>query len=108
MLYYKHDLDQGIVQFRAAIAANPGFALAHVNLAKSLATKGQYAEAESEFRSAIVLAPEMAAAHLGLGLLLATSAGKVSLEARAEMNEGLRLDPTLKAAIPAEYISQLN
>ena len=108
MLYYKHDLDQGIVQFRAAIAANPGFALAHVNLAKSLATKGQYAEAESEFRSAIVLAPEMAAAHLGLGLLLATSAGKVSSEARAEMNEGLRLDPTLKAAIPAEYVSQLN
>lgn len=108
MLYYRHDVDQAIAQFRAAINSNPGLALAHVNLAKSLATRGQYVEAESEFRNAIVLAPGMAAAHVGLGLLLATSKGKVTSEARAEMNEGLRLDPTLKAAIPTQFATQLN
>jgi tetratricopeptide (TPR) repeat protein len=108
MLYYRHDLDQAIAQFQGAIDANPGFALAHVNLGKSLATKGQFPEAESEFRSAIVLAPDMAVAHLGLGLLLAVSTGNVSSEARAEMNEGLRLDPTLKTAIPAQFAAQLN
>jgi tetratricopeptide (TPR) repeat protein len=108
LLYYKHDRDHAIEQFRAAIAAKPGFALAHVNLAKTLASEQQFAEAETEFRQAIVLAPENAAAHVGLGLLLATRAGKVSAKAKAELREGLRLDGALKAAIPSQFAAQLN
>jgi tetratricopeptide (TPR) repeat protein len=108
MLYYKHDQNHAIEQFRAAIAAKPGFVLAHVNLAKALASEHQFGEAEVEFRQAIALAPEIAAAHIGLGLLLATRAGKVSAEAKVEMNEGLRLDPTLRSAIPEQYAAQLN
>jgi len=108
LLYYKQDRDHAIEQFRAAIAAKPGFALAHVNLAKTLASEQQFGEAESEFRQALLLAPEIAAAHVGLGLLLATRAGKVSAEAKAELNEGLRLDGALKTAIPRQFAAQLN
>ena len=108
LLYYKQDREHAVEQFRAAIAAKPGFALAHVNLAKTLASEQQFAEAESEFRQALVLAPENAAAHVGLGLLLATRAGKVSGEAKAELNEGLRLDSALKTAVPPQFAAQLN
>jgi tetratricopeptide (TPR) repeat protein len=108
LLYYKQDRDHAIEQFRAAIAAKPGFALAHLNLAKTLASEQQFGEAESEFRQAIALAPEIAAAHVGLGLLLATRAGKVSAEAKAELDEGLRLDRSLKATIPREFATQLD
>jgi tetratricopeptide (TPR) repeat protein len=108
LLYYKHDADHAIEQFRAAIASNPGFTLAHLNLGKAMATKGQFADAELEFQQTIALAPEMAAAHVALGLSLAASTGKLSPEARAEINEGLRLDPALRSAVPQEYAAQLN
>jgi eukaryotic-like serine/threonine-protein kinase len=108
MLYYEHDTGQAAEQFRAALAAKPGFALAHLNLGKTLAAEERFAEAELEFRRAIVLAPEMAAAHVALGLSLAASAGKVSEEALAEMNEGVHLDPNLRSAIPPQYASQVN
>lgn len=108
LIYYKHDVDHAIEQFQAAILSNPGFALAHLNFGKALATKGQFAEAEPEFRQTIALAPEMAAAHVALGLSIATSSGKLSPEARSEINEGLRLDPTLRSAVPQEYAAQLD
>jgi tetratricopeptide (TPR) repeat protein len=108
LLYFQHDTARAAEQFRAALANQPGFALAHLNLGKTLATEQQFAEAELEFRRAIVLAPEMASAHMALGLLLAMSAGKISEEARAEINEGVHLDPNLKKAIPPQYASELN
>jgi tetratricopeptide (TPR) repeat protein len=106
MVYHKHDLNQAITQFRAAVVLKPGFALAHLNLGKTLATQAQFAEAEVEFRRTITLAPDTAAAHLALGLLLATPTRKISPEAGAEIREGLRLDPSLKSVLPAEYAAQ--
>jgi protein O-GlcNAc transferase len=107
-LYFKHDVDGAIEQFRSAVSFNPGFTLAHFNLGKALATKNQYSEAESEFRRTIELSPEMGAAHVALGLLWAASGGKLSSEAKSEINQGLHLDPNLRNAIPQEYAAQLN
>jgi tetratricopeptide (TPR) repeat protein len=107
LLYYGHDIESAIAQFRAAVAGRPGFAVAHVNLGKALAAKGAFAEAEREFRNALAIDPKMAAAHVGLGLVLATEKSRVTEEARAEMKEGLRLDPSLLGIIPRSYQTQL-
>jgi hypothetical protein len=44
---------------------------------------------------------------VGLGLVLATEKSRVTEEARAEMKEGLRLDPSLLGIIPRSYQTQL-
>lgn len=107
LLYNGHDIESAIVQFRAAVAGRPGFGLAHMNLAKTLAAKGALAEAEREFRNALAIDPRMAAAHVGLGLVLAAEKSQVTEEARAEIEEGLRLDPSLLDIIPRSYQTQL-
>jgi tetratricopeptide (TPR) repeat protein len=107
LLYSRHDLKGAIEQFRAALALRPGFTLAHLNLGKSLAASQDFADAEAEFREALAIDSDMAVAHVELGLLLATERGKVSPEAGAELEKGLRLDPKLRAGIPAEYLVQL-
>jgi tetratricopeptide (TPR) repeat protein len=107
LLYHSHDAEKASEQFRVAVTLRPGFALAHLNLGKVLAAKQDWDQSEPEFRRAILLDPDLAAAHLGLGLLLATKQSGVSAEARAEMEKGLRLDPTLRALIPQAYLGQL-
>lgn len=107
LLYASHDVDGAIVQFHAAVAVRPGFALAHLNLGKALAAKQEFAGAIVEFRSALAIDPALAAAHLGLGLALAEETNTVSAEARAEMAEGLHLDPTLRAIVPQQYLTKL-
>lgn len=106
-LYEGRDPERAIEQFRAAIALEPGFALAHLNLAKALASLHNLSQAEPEFRTALAIDPSLAAAHVGLGLLLAMKQQGVSPEARAEMQEGIRLDPHLRQAIPQSYLAQL-
>jgi hypothetical protein len=49
----------------------------------------------------------MAAAHVELGLLLTFKTDKLSEESRAELNEGLRLNPNLRSLIPAQYLNEL-
>lgn len=107
LLYYRHDLDDAVQQFRSAVSLRPGFALGHSNLGKCLAAKQDLADAESEFRQAIAIDPDMAIAHVELGLLLAMHNGRVSSEAGAEMKIGIQLDPKLRSGIPAEYLAQL-
>jgi tetratricopeptide (TPR) repeat protein len=107
LLYSSHNLDGATSEFRTAVALKPGFALAHLNLGKALAANQKLAEAEPEFRTAIALEPEQAAAHVGLGLVLAERRNGMTPEARSELNEGLRLDPSLRSAIPRLYLAQL-
>jgi protein O-GlcNAc transferase len=107
LLYSDHDLDKAIAEFRAAVALRPGFALAHLNLGKALATKQDFADAETEFRRAILIEPELAAAHMGLGMVLAAKTSIVSGEARAEMETALHLDPALRDVIPQAYLVQM-
>jgi tetratricopeptide (TPR) repeat protein len=108
LLYHVHDLDGAIAQFHSAVALRPAFALAHFNLGKSLATKQDFAGAEPEFRKAIAVDPSMAAAHVDLGLALAIRNGRLSPEARSEMQKGLKLDPDLRNVIPAGYQAELH
>ena len=108
LLYYSHDIENAVKEFRAAVASKPGFALAHLNLGKSLAAKHDLTGAEPEFRQAIAIDPDLAAAHVGLGLLLATGKEGVPAEARAEMERGLRLDPGLRGIIPQQFLAQLH
>jgi tetratricopeptide (TPR) repeat protein len=108
LLYYKHDVSGAIEQFRAAVALKPGFATAHLNLGKALAAKQEWSEAEPELRSAIAIDPESAAAHVNLGLVLDAKSAGNSTEALLQMQQGLKLDPRLRAIIPQQYLSRLD
>lgn len=108
LLYYSHDAEGAIEQFRAATALKPGLTLAHLNLGKALAAKQDYSAAESELRSALALEPNSAAAHLNLGLVLAARGGRLSADARTEMEQGVRLDPRLKEMIPEQYLADVH
>ena len=107
-LSHAGETDHAIDQFRAALASRPAFAQAHFNLGRALTRKGEFREAEAELRSALMLQPEMAAAHIALGIALAAESGILSPEARAELNEGLRLDSSLSSSIPPAYAKQLH
>ena len=71
-------LTASIAHFEKAIAADPGFALAHAGMASALIVQGVYefvpmstalARAEEFIDSALALAPDLAEAHATLGLL---------------------------------------
>jgi protein O-GlcNAc transferase len=108
LLYYSQDLNEAIEQFRTAVLLRPGFALAHLNLAKTLAAKQQFVESEAEFRQALMIDPGIAAAHVGLGLVLAAERNSLSSEAQSEMKKGLQLDPGLRNVIPRTYLEHLH
>jgi tetratricopeptide (TPR) repeat protein len=107
VLLHAGEYDYAIEQFRAALAIRPGFALAHLNLGYAMVGKHNLDSAEIEFRNAATLAPKMAAAHVELGLLVAARHGSLSRDARAELEEALRLDSGLRSSIPAEYLQKL-
>lgn len=98
---------QAAEEFEKALSLQPGFASAHFNLGVLLGKIGQRSQAEAELRRAIVLQPEMASAHIELGLLLASPEGKLTTEAQAELNEGIRLSPQLNILVPERILRQL-
>jgi len=99
--------DQAVRQFRTAIMARFAFVPAHFNLGRALNKQGQRDEAEEQFQETILLAPQKAAAHIELGLAFAQADGALSPRARAELAEGLRLDPSLRGLIPEQLAGQL-
>ena len=56
--------------WRAAVAANPGFAPAHTNLGVAAKLRGDFRGAEQSFRAALILTPGAAALHRNLGSVL--------------------------------------
>jgi tetratricopeptide (TPR) repeat protein len=75
--------------YREAIDADPGFALAHMNLGIALHAGGEPAAAIAAHQRAIALDPGSAAAHYNLALAhLATGQ---AVQAEAEFREALRL-----------------
>jgi hypothetical protein len=58
--------------------------------------------------SKTTLTSAQAAAHLALGLLLAPNAAPLDTAARSELEEGLRLDPQLQAALPPAAARELD
>jgi len=94
------NLQAATKEFQSAVSLDPGFSTAHFSLGMALAQQGVRQEGEAEFRRALVLDPKMAAAHFELGLLLASGTTPLAPAARSEIEEGLRLDPQLRAALP--------
>jgi tetratricopeptide (TPR) repeat protein len=102
------DLKGAAEQFEAAVTVEPGFATGHFSLGTTLAQEGQSRRAEEELRQALILDPQMAAAHVALGLLLASNAAPLGSAARSELEEGLRLNPQLRSALPPTVARELD
>ena len=99
--------DSAIEQFQATLKTRPGDALGRLYLGLALREKHKNNQAKKELRRAVELAPQMAKAHVELGLLLASSSGALSREARAELERGLQLDPSLKDIVPEPLRKEL-
>lgn len=85
--------------YQRAVAIDPRYALARLNLANLLASRKRYAEAVAQFEFAIASADRMeTAARAHLGLAVACSALGDHARADAALTEAVRLDPRLKAA----------
>lgn len=84
-------LEDGAALFRRAIAADPGNARAHVNLAATLLELGQLDDAERAARRAVELEPSSPSGYNNLGLILAQM-GRLSAAEDAYL-DGLRLEP---------------
>jgi len=94
------NLQGALEHFQTAVSLEPGFAMGHFSLGLALAQTGRNVQAEKELRDALILAPDLAVAHFELGLLLASGKSTLPAEARAEIEEGIRLNPELRAALP--------
>jgi tetratricopeptide (TPR) repeat protein len=79
-------------KFQAALAVNPGFAQAHLALAKMLSEGGRTAEALPHYQAAADIQPDSPLAHYLLAAAL--DGGHRPTEAIAEYRASLRLDPS--------------
>ena len=67
-------LDEALLRYREAVAADPGNAEAHSSLGYGLLSTGRAGEAVAPLRTAMQLQPEVAEAHNNLGLALLQAA----------------------------------
>jgi Tfp pilus assembly protein PilF len=81
-----------ITHLAAAIAADPLYTLAYVNLGACHASLGRYEEAAAPLRKAVALDPGMGSAHTNLSHVLLQL--KQYEEAEAEARQALRLTPS--------------
>ena len=79
--------------YRAALDTDPGFEPALFNLAIIRTSVGATQEAMDLYRRVIVVNPKNAGAHFNLGILLQKADRRI--EAVAELNVAIRLDPSL-------------
>ncbi|MDB5735357.1 MAG: uncharacterized protein JWN16_1994 [Alphaproteobacteria bacterium] len=68
-----HQLDQAIALYRRALAIQPDFAEAEINLATALQESGAVAQAITHLHQAIAQRPDFAVAHYNLGNALAAA-----------------------------------
>jgi arylsulfatase A-like enzyme/Flp pilus assembly protein TadD len=94
-----HEDSKAIADFRMALKAQPGSALAHYDLGISLGNLHYQAQAERELLVATELEPSLSQAYTARGLDLANS-GKLQ-EAISSLSEAIRIDPT-------DFTAQLN
>ena len=85
------DLEAAIIQFRRALALEPGNGATHWHLGAALASRGANAEATTHLARAVELDPGNSQAHSDLGLMLAMQ-GKFD-EAVGHLERALALDP---------------
>jgi 4-amino-4-deoxy-L-arabinose transferase-like glycosyltransferase len=92
----KDDNARALESYRAAVADNPGFEEAHVNLGALLARGGDFAGAVAEETTALQANPDDATAHTDLANALLQS-GRLD-DAEFHYRAALRLDPELPSA----------
>ncbi|MCI0660648.1 MAG: FG-GAP-like repeat-containing protein, partial [Acidobacteria bacterium] len=85
---FKHE--EAAKQFKQALAADPDFALARINLALALYFLNDSRSAAEEAKTAVKLAPESPQAHYVLGIALRNE--KLYDESIAEFNKVLAID----------------
>jgi tetratricopeptide (TPR) repeat protein len=102
------ETDEAIAEFNAALSSRPLLPEAHYNLGRAFVVKERLADAETELRSAVAIMPGMANAHIELGLVIASKDKRLTPEARSELQEGLRLDASLRETIPPQYTKELD
>ncbi|HKX33585.1 MAG TPA: FG-GAP-like repeat-containing protein [Blastocatellia bacterium] len=88
MEQYKHE--EAAKQFKQALASDPNFAVAHVNLALTHYFLNDSRSAVEEAKTAVKLAPKSLSAHYVLGIALRNE--KLYDEAVAEFNQVLAID----------------
>ena len=94
--------DDALRRYRAAASADPKLVDAIFNEATVLAATDRAAAADA-YRRVIAVEPGRAAAHLNLGLILAER-GSLA-DAKSQLGEALRLDPSLRSRVPAVYVA---
>jgi Tfp pilus assembly protein PilF len=90
--------------YRNAISIDPNFVEALFNLAIIRADAGAPEEAITLYEHVIKVKPDDAEAHLNLGFLLIDQGSEA--RGRAELDEAVRLDPSLESRVPAESPSE--
>jgi tetratricopeptide (TPR) repeat protein len=88
----RKNISPAITQFKQAVAMNPGFNEARLNLAALSLNNRDYKTAEENFRAVLGLQPKNYEAAIGLGVAL--RGGKKIPEAEAQYNEAQKLDPS--------------
>jgi tetratricopeptide (TPR) repeat protein len=86
-----------VADYRAALAMDPNLVSAIYNMAILRAGPAPQ-EAIELYRRAISVQPDMALAHLNLGFLLIGQGQQA--EGTAELNQAVKLDPSLKPRLP--------
>jgi tetratricopeptide (TPR) repeat protein len=86
-----------VADYRAALAMDPNLVSAIYNMAILRAGPAPL-EAIELYRRAIGVQPDMALAHLNLGFLLIAQGQQA--EGTAELNQAVKLDPSLKPRLP--------
>jgi serine/threonine-protein kinase len=69
-LWHKGELDDAIACYRKAIALDPNYYRAHIDLGNVLRSKGELDQGIASYRKAIALRPQYYLAHLNLGAAL--------------------------------------
>jgi tetratricopeptide (TPR) repeat protein len=87
---------EAIGQLRRAVAIDPGWRDAHVNLGVQLVRTGHYDEAVAELQEAIRIGPPAAIVYTNYAAALA-SAHRLA-ESEAAVREAIRLDPSFRRA----------
>lgn len=85
------DLEDAMVRLRKAVAADPGYTEAYINLGSCYAGLKRYPEAVAEFGTAVRLDPHSAAARSNLGHAL-VALGRFD-QAEVELRQAVRLEP---------------
>jgi Tfp pilus assembly protein PilF len=92
----KKNISPAIKQFKEAVALNPNFAEARMNLAALSLNNRDYVTAEENFKAVIKLQPKNFEASIGLGVAL--RGNKKIDEAEAQYNAAKGLDPSQGAS----------